>query len=157
MAFYSRKSPRIPGYDYASTNYYFLTICTNHRKCIFGQPGRLNTWGQVAQQHIAQIHTHYQGVSVDQYVVMPNHVHMILCVHEDGQADVTQIVAQYKAGVTREIRKAHPQVQLWQRSFHDHVIRTQVDYERIWLYIEGNPQCWEQDCFYIDQAIQQGW
>ena len=106
--------------------------------------------GEMAQNHIQQVATHYQSVHVDKYVVMPNHIHMILCLHCDGQNNVQQVIGQFKAGVTREVRKLYPEIQIWQRSFHDHVIRSQADYERIWLYIEGNPQRWVEDCFYVE-------
>ena len=156
MTFYSRKSPRIPQYDYSTNNYYFLTICTHNRKCIFGYPGQLNELGQIVQRHIEQLSSHYKGVKMDKYVVMPNHVHMILYISIDKEADVTQIIGQFKSGVSREIRKKFPDIVLWQRSFHDHVIRSQEDYEGIWLYIDANPQCWQKDCFYIDQTLITG-
>ena len=58
-----------------------------------------------------------------------------------------------KSGVTRWIRKYVPDVTVWQRSYHDHVIRTQAAYEKIWLYIEANPMNWDKDCFYMDPKI----
>ena len=157
MTFYSRKSPRIPNYDYASENYYFITVCTHNRKCLFGYPERHNEFGEITRRHIEQIPSHYDNVYVDKYVVMPNHIHLILYVGSGKKADAKQVIAQYKSGVSREIRKIIPDLKLWQRSFHDHVIRSKADYERIWLYIEGNPQCWDKDCFYMDQSIVPGW
>jgi len=62
--------------------------------------------------------------------------------------NVSQIIAQYKSGVSREIRKMDSSVEVWQRSFHDHIIRNQKSYEKIWQYIETNPLKWEEDCFY---------
>ena len=149
MTFYSRKSARIPNFDYSSTHYYFLTICTHNRICYFGKSGQLNALGLVARQQIKEIEIHYEGVFVDQYVVMPNHVHMILILDGNhGVNNVNQIIAQYKSGVTREIHKFMPDVIVWQRSYHDHVIRNRVSYEKIWAYIEQNPIKWEEDCFY---------
>ena len=78
MSYYARKTTRIPNYDYSTSNYYFITICTHNRRCIFGQPDALNDWGVIAREHILQIPEHYDGVQVDEFVVMPNHVHMIL-------------------------------------------------------------------------------
>ena len=155
MTFYSRKATRIPGYDYASCNYYFLTICTHNRRCFFGKPGKLNGLGKVVEKHILKIPSHYKFVKIDKYVVMPNHIHMILIIESQDEKKIStdQIVGQFKAGVSREIHKFYPELQLWQRSFHDTIIRNQQIYEKIWLYIEGNPQCWEKDCFYIDASI----
>ena len=150
MTFYSRKSPRIPNYDYSSENYYFITICAHEKRCIFGSVNALNTIGLIVSKHIEQIQMHYQTVNVDKYVVMPNHVHLILYLDSGKEADTRHIIGQFKSGVSREVRKLYPDIQLWQRSFHDHVIRNQADYERIWLYIEGNPLRWEQDCFFME-------
>ena len=154
MTFYNRKSPRIPNYDYSNVNYYFITICTKDRKCYFGSPYQLSKAGQIAKRHIEEISDHYGFVKIDKYVVMPNHVHMILYLEQGGKADAEQVIGQYKSGVSREIRKIYPEMQVWQRSFHDHVIRNQASYEKIWLYIEGNPQCWDKDCFYTDVTAQ---
>ena len=148
MPFYSRKATRIPAYDYSSCNYYFITICTHGKKCIFGKPNALNIFGQITDKHVLQLPSYYQGVSVDKYVVMPNHVHMIIVMSGTDNPPVTQVVGQLKTGITKEIRRNHPDMDVWQRSFHDHIIRSQTDYERIWMYIENNPIRWEEDCFY---------
>ena len=152
MTFYSRKSARIPNFDYSSCNYYFVTICTGNRRCIFGSPNILNRYGKIAEEEILKIPSHYEGVIIDKYVVMPNHVHMIVIL-ENGNYNLSQIIAQYKSGVTRWIRKCMPDVAVWQRSYHDHVIRNQAAYEKIWLYIEANPKNWDRDCFYLDPNI----
>jgi len=98
-----------------------------------------------------QIPRHFSNVSVDKYVVMPNHIHIILILHS-GSANLPAIIGQYKAFVTRRIREKKPNCNVWQTSFHDHIIRNQQAYERIWLYIEANPQNWDKDCFY--QSLQ---
>ena len=151
MTYYSRKSARIPNYDYTTCNYYFVTICTHNRRCIFGLPDNLNTNGKIAKKHIEEIEKHYDSVKVDQYAVMPNHIHMIV-VMENSNHNLNQIIAQYKSGVTREIRERYSDITVWQRSYHDHVIRDRKSYETIWNYIEGNPLNWNKDCFYIDSA-----
>lgn len=149
MPFYSRKSPRIPNYDYSAENYYFITICTHNRNCLFGLPQAQTRLGNIAQKHINAIEFHYSCVRIDKFVVMPNHIHMILVIEKGQQADVRQIAGQYKSGVTRDARRLYPGIVLWQRSFHDHIIRKQSVYEEIWAYIDNNPQKWEEDCFYI--------
>ena len=150
MAYYQRKSPRIPNYDYSNPNYYFITICTHQRKCIFGTPKQLNQFGEIAKKHIQNLQNHYVDVRVDQFVVMPNHIHMILILGAENRANIETIIAQYKAGVSREIRKIKYGINIWQRSFHDHVIRDRESYLNIWKYIEGNPLCWEKDCFFTE-------
>ena len=141
MTFYSRKSARIPNYDYSACNYYFVTICTHNRHCLFGSPDHLNLLGNIAQKHIKQIPEHYDGVKIDQYVVMPNHIHMIVIL-ENRSHNLNQIIAQYKSGVTREIKAQNLEITVWQRSYHDHVIRNQRSYENIWNYIVENPMNW---------------
>ena len=84
---------------------------------------------------------------------MPNHIHMIVVMEKGNTLTLEQIIGLYKSGVSREIRKNDVDFEIWQRSFHDHIIRNQASYEKIWLYIEGNPQCWNKDCFYIDQEL----
>ena len=150
MVFYRRKSTRLPNYDYSTCNYYFITICTNERKCIFGKPGCLNNLGKTAEEHIQKMPSYYQNVFIDKYIVMPNHVHMILKLQGEGNPPVTQIIGQYKRGVTNKIREKIPDMKVWQRSFHDHIIRSQATYEQIWLYIDANPQNWSKDQLYVE-------
>ena len=147
--FPSRKHPRLKNFDYSSPNYYFITICTWDKKCIFGKPWILNRWGKTAQTMLLEIEKHFLNVKVDKYVVMPNHVHIILAL-EGENAGISRIVGQYKSAVTRIIHETDPSQQVWQVSFHDHVIRNQKDYERILLYIDANPQNWNKDCFFED-------
>ena len=94
----------------------------------------------------------YLKRKIDKYVVMPNHIHMIIILEEQNH-DLNQIIAQYKSGVSRRIRQIKSNMEIWQRSYHDHVIRDQKSYEMIWLYIEANPLNWNKDCFYMDPNI----
>lgn len=157
MEFAKRKSTRISGYDYSECNFYFITICTYEKKCIFGQPNQLNSLGTIAKEHVKRIHENYPSVKVNQFVVMPNHVHMIMELENvEDNPDITMLVGLYKTGVTKQIRKTYPGMKIWQRSFHDHIIRNQAGYEKIWNYIEGNPQKWEDDCFFCNQNVGEG-
>ncbi len=143
-----RKNPRLNGYDYCNPNYYFLTICTHEKKCIFGYPNQLNELGRAAKEGIIQIPVHFKGAAIDKYVVMPNHVHLIL-VSNQYNYNVSTIVSNYKAFVSRMIHKTGYTGVIWQRSFHDHIIRNETSYHNIWNYIDGNPQKWNEDCFYF--------
>ncbi len=156
MAFYSRKSPRIPNFDYSSANYYFVTICTHEKSCIFGANKQLNEMGMIAHDEMRSLFSHYDHVSVDNFIIMPNHIHAIVVIGENEQnkADLSAVIGAYKSGVSRKIRKKYPNMCVWQRSYHDHVIRNQREYEKIWLYIQFNWEKWEQDCFYADDHNQ---
>ncbi len=150
--FIYRKPTRLKKYDYSRNNYYFITICTNNKQCIFGTIQKLSKMGKIAEQEFLQLEAHYTNVHLDQFVVMPNHVHAIISIDGEktgaGKTTLNSIVGSYKAGVSRRIRVFSPDTCVWQRSFHDHIIRGQEDYEKIWTYIEYNAQKCEQDCFY---------
>lgn len=148
-----RKSPRIPEYDYGTPNYYFVTICTHEKKCIFGKPGELNGFGKIAESCLLKIPMLYSDILIDKYVIMPNHIHAIIVIRSDPQksrkTDLSIVLGQYKMTVTKLIRLREPGKKVWQRSFHDHIIRNQRRYEWIWMYIENNPLKWEEDGFYV--------
>ena len=144
-----RKHPRIRGYDYSQPNYYFVTICTGDKQCIFGTPDRLNSYGRIAEDGLQNIPAHFPTVRLDKYVVMPNHIHAIL-VLTDNDVSLPVVIGQYKAYVTKQIHSLHKGIPVWQTSFHDHVIRNQKAYEQIWRYIDSNPMNWQKDCFYTE-------
>jgi REP element-mobilizing transposase RayT len=77
-----RKSIRLKGYNYSQNGYYFVTICTKDRKCMFGDivdgAMRLNKYGEIAENGILEIHSHYTNIETHRFVVMPNHVHIII-------------------------------------------------------------------------------
>ena len=154
MFFPQRKPTRIPNYNYASYNYYFVTICTYGKKCIFGAPGNSNSFGKIAEECLRNIPNVYPQVFVDKCVVMPNHIHAIL-VFGRGETDqalpnLSNVIGQYKMVVTKMIHRLSPNMQIWQRSFHDHIIRNEKDYQKIWEYIDTNEIKWEEDCFYTN-------
>ena len=158
MSFYNRKRVRLQNFDYSSQNYYFITICTNEKKCIFGQPDRLNALGKIAEQNIQLISAIYDYAEVDCYVVMPNHIHMILVLkeqqEEQNKTSVSDIIGKYKSSTTKQIRQIDPELKVWQRSFYDHVIRNQTSYEKIWNYVTYNDQKWYDDQYY--EEIREG-
>ena len=144
-----RKTIRIPGFDYATANFYFITICTDNKRTIFGKPGQLNSLGLIAESCILQIEKIYPGVRVDNYIIMPNHVHAIIVIDPLKDApSLIKIVGSYKTAVTKQIRQIYPDIVVWQRSFYDHVIRNQKGYERIWEYVQYNAQKWDEDDYY---------
>lgn len=102
-----RKNPRMARYDYATPGYYFITICTHQKKCLFWTDHRLNQLGQIVYDTIMQIPVHFPKNWVDRFAVMPNHVHMILVV-EPGGVDTSVVVGSMKAYVTRQARRLFP-------------------------------------------------
>ena len=91
----------------------------------------------------------YESVSVDKYVIMPNHIHLLISNLTGGHGDpplrIYDVVGRFKSFTTHQYGKT-----LWQRSFYDHVIRNRNDYNEIWEYIENNPVKWKQDEFHIE-------
>lgn len=154
-----RKPNRLKAYDYRSPGAYFITICTRNRNNLFWknvgasiarpQAVELSETGAVVNAAIQGIPIHYPAVSVDHYVIMPNHVHLLLqiCTDNNGQRipapTISTIVQQMKGYVSKQIGHS-----IWQKLFHDHVIRDEEDYLQIWEYIEHNPIQWQNDCFY---------
>lgn len=146
-----RKLPRLSGFDYSSPNYYFVTICTHNRKSIFGKPDCLNKLGLIAESELTDIEKHYSNVRLDKYVIMPNHVHAIIAIDEIETERsrpfpiLSTIVGLYKSGVSKQIHKIYPNVEVWQKSFYDKVIRNEAGYLEVWQYIDENPLKWEFD------------
>ena len=148
MQYPQRKPLRIPGYDYSQTNYYYVTICTNEKQCIFGMPDAPTPLGKLARTEMEGLSHHYEDVVVDKFVVMPNHIHAIIaigCNREGKNPSLSQVVACYKAGVSR---KAQLGTTLWQKSFYDEVIRNEAHYLSAWNYIDGNPSKWNEDKYF---------
>ena len=121
-----------------------MTVSTHHKQCVFGAAGEPNGIGQMAAQGITAIPEHFPEVTVDEYVVMPNHVHVIL-IFPQGVKDLSAVVGSYKAYVSKMFHMEHPGVPLWQRSFYDHVIRDEAAYLEIKRYIRENPLKWNLD------------
>ena len=154
-----RKLTRLRGYDYSTPGYYFITICThNKRKILCDIVGeglcalpsiKLTTIGEIVNKSIIYINNKYQNILVDKYIIMPNHIHMIIAQQTGGHGDpplqIFNIIGDLKSFTTHEYGKT-----LWQRSFHDHIIRGEDDYLKIWNYIDTNPQKWNEDCFYVE-------
>ena len=142
-----RRRNRLSGYDYSLSNRYFITICTCERRCLLGDRETLapSEYAVIVQEAIENIGQVYKNVNVDNYVIMPNHIHMILVLMEKSCPDVSTIVRLMKRHVTLSTGKP-----IWQKSFHDHIIRNDREYRKIWEYIESNPAKWREDCYYIE-------
>ena len=147
----TRKPTRIPGYDYSTPNYYFVTICTDKKRCLFGSVEQLNVYGKIAEQCMDDIPNHFPQIRIDKFVIMPNHVHAIVVVESvEETPSLNTVIGQYKSAVSKKIRETKPRMEVWQRSFHDHIIRDQSRYETIWSYIDTNRHRWKDDRFYVE-------
>lgn len=163
MAFPQRKPNRLPHFDYSAQGGYFVTICTHNRKNtlsdIVGDGSPVpKTPGQIAKVFIAEIPEKYPCVHVDNYVIMPNHIHLLLQIENSGETQkpspaLGDIIGWYKYQVTKSVNAHYGTIgaRFFQRSYHDHVIRGEGDYFKIWEYIDSNPARWKDDCFYTEE------
>ena len=154
-----RKENRLEGYDYSTPNAYFITICTKNRRNMFwkdvgaiiDRPENvpLTNLGRMVRQAIVNIPKHYPSITVDQSVIMPNHIHLLLQINTDADGrsmiapTISTVVRLMKGEVSKQAGFA-----IWQKGFYDHVIRNEQDYLDIWNYIEGNPGKWTEDNLY---------
>ena len=150
----NRKPTRLRGFNYSQKRAYFVTVCTQERCEILAEICRggalLLPIGEIADREI-QLLPQIYDVSVDKYVIMPNHIHMILSLYgKESVNTVSDILCRLKSRTTRLANERDGQAgrKIWQRSFHDHIIRDEKDYLKIWQYIDENPMKWEKDCFY---------
>lgn len=158
-----RKRLRLPEYDYSTAGTYFLTICTKDRQPFFariegfqedGMPAQqLTAIGSQVDSCIREVPTHYPNISLDHYVIMPNHIHVLLSIREvpDGaprSSRPTQRVPNIVSALKRLTNQAAGQ-ELWQTGYMDHVIRDVQDYQNHWNYITNNPFRWAEDPYYL--------
>ena len=159
-----RKHPRLTNYDYSAAGAYYITICTDNRRCLLshisswdGDPVKIQhtLYGQIAKKQLFLLEERYPFLKIDQYVIMPNHIHAIFLVEEAAGASprptITDIVCAYKSLPTRECKKAHPVDKLFQTSFYEHVIRCSEDYYEIAEYIANNPKQWKLDKLHMEE------
>ena len=179
-----RKAPRYQNFDYNSVGGYFITICTQDRRCILSrivgtgvldcpfdtgvldcpQP-ELTRYGEIADKYIKQLNDFYEHLSVEKYVIMPNHIHLLLWVKENknktdnGQSRTpvpttverannacSQFVSTFKRFCNKEYSE-----NIWQARFNDHIIRNRDDYEEHEKYIYENPIRWYYDELYTEE------
>ena len=171
-----RRSIRLQEWDYSSPGAYFVTICTYHRECLFGEVAdsemRLSELGQIVNDEWSRTPEVRPYVDLDLFVVMPNHVHVLFWIvdHLTDASDrrgvslyaptdelprsfrspsksVGAIVRGYKGAATKQINtlRSTSDARVWQRSFHDHIVRTESDLNRIRRYVAENPRKWHLD------------
>ena len=177
MKFEPRKIIRLQNYDYSTNGAYFITICVENGHEILGQivgDGaldvpcknddfssvhyvKLTNIGEIVKRHIENTDNAYDGeIKLDKYVIMPNHIHILIMLNNAESANsgtsrapsptnqkIPQIISTLKTLITKELGYS-----IWQRSFHDHIIRNEEAYKKIWNYIDTNPQNWGKDKYY---------
>ena len=182
----TRKQIRLKGCNYLDSGYYFITICSKNRENIFGNPVGaglasariknpthdnnssqnnmlLSPLGRIIDNQWKDIPNQYDNIELDHYVIMPNHIHGILVIHNQiNRADarpaptIPDIICSFKSKCAVEYLKYIRQnnlnisAKIWQRSFYDHVVRNERSLNAIRKYIANNPENWEND---IDNLI----
>ena len=166
-----RKRLRLKNFDYSMPGAYFITICTHNRKCTLSRvvgaihespEMKLTDYGKIIDEIIQNIPARYKA-NIDTYVIMPNHIHLIIIITDDeelraihesplrGRSIIPKVIGYIKMNASKEIHCQHGNTTIWQRGFHDHIIRDRRDYEKIAKYIYENPLSWQSDCFYTEE------
>ncbi|MFA5374195.1 MAG: transposase [Dehalococcoidia bacterium] len=159
-----RHSMRLQGYDYTREGAYFVTVGMRDRACLFGDisDGKmiLNEAGMMAEKHWRDIPAHFPHIELDEFVVMPNHVHGIIVINCRGTAcraptaerfgkpvagSVPTIIRSFKSAVTKWMRQNTPVYNVWQRNYYEHIIRDDASLNLIRQYIMDNPSRWAED------------
>jgi len=171
-----RKTTRLKGADYDHNKIVFLTICTQNRRCILSRivgtgvldgPSvspyiELTHYGKIADKYINQLNAFYDNISVENYVIMPNHIHILLWIkNEHNETTVTDqitttaqntITARFLSTFKRFCNKECGE-NIWQYRSYDHIIRNRKDYEEHLQYIHQNPAKWFFDELYADDSV----
>ncbi|MBE6684996.1 MAG: hypothetical protein E7592_05040 [Ruminococcaceae bacterium] len=173
-----RKHPRLKIFDYSSTGAYFVTICTQNRKCVLSQvvgrglaPAATNDYdvpngenivqiqltaiGKIVEQQLLLLEERYACLEIPEYVIMPNHIHIVFVLNNETagaspRPTIMDIVCAFKSLTTLECKKTYKIDKLFQTSFFEHVIRDRNDYNGIVKYIYENPAKWHYDDLYAD-------
>ncbi len=170
-----RRSIRLKDYDYSQAGAYFVTICSWNRECLFGDVENcrdnsrivLSEYGRVAEEYIGRIEERFDNVHIDEFVVMPNHMHGIIfidqsvgvmpvgAIHElplqqrkqRRQMVLPKIIGWFKMNASKSINQIRNTEgrPVWQKNYYEHVIRNEKDLRSIQEYIINNPLQWELD------------
>lgn len=165
-----RKRNRLKNFDYSQNRTYFITICVKDKKQLLGRIiNRENeqttemvfsSYGLAVDSRVNEISDTYKHIIIEKYCIMPNHIHLLVSVCADTSDGILETPSQTKAryytnaiipsflSTFKRFTNKDTGFSLWQRSYHDHIIRNEFDYKKIWQYIEDNPRKWREDCFY---------
>lgn len=166
-----RRSIRLPQYDYTQPGAYYITICTDQRQCWFGDvvnnDMHCNHLGYIARSFWVGLPFRFPHIQLDAFVVMPNHLHGILVIINEGTETTTEpyrrpqkeqfgqpvpgsiptVVRSFKSAVTKRInlmrRSRTPRI--WQRNYYESIIRIEKGLDEVRRYIINNPYQWALD------------
>lgn len=159
-----RKSNRLTNYDYSQYGSYFITVCSKEKKpffctiqqgTVFDNPTvQLSPIGVLIDRQIQSIEQTYSDIHIDKYVIMPNHIHLILSITVAAVSAVSPANARIPSIIStlKRFTNKSSSCDLWQRSYYDHIIRNDGDYQKIWKYIDDNPAKWSDDCFFVSES-----
>ncbi len=165
-----RRSIRLPGYDYSQPGAYFVTICVRDRRCVLGDivDGKIhmNPLGRTVDETWRWLARRYTHLDLDQWVVMPNHLHGIIILTNDCRGGsrtaptmikrkpLGQLIGAFKTVSTKRINKMRgtPGARMWQRNYYEHIIRNDDELDQIRQYIIDNPSRWALDRENPDRA-----
>ena len=165
----TRKQVRLQDYDYSIAGAYFVTICTQNKSHLFGNIVGATLRGRpqkMIEKWLLEIENKFKNAKIDKYVIMPNHIHLIIFLsyndYETEKGDhagsplqdiigwlKTMTTNEYIVGVKAGIYPPFDKW-VWQRSYHDRIIRNEAEYLKIWQYIDENLTRWEDDCYYAE-------
>ena len=159
-----RKPTRLKDYDYSSAGSYFITICSKDRKPIFSTivgDGDLDVpkvclyrYGEIIESNLEYMNKIYENIEIDNYVIMPNHIHILMNVCVSGMSrspsPTNEVIPSFVRTLKRFVNKEVGE-NIFQRSYNDHIIRNERDYYARWQYINNNPIRWELDRLYIEK------
>jgi REP element-mobilizing transposase RayT len=164
-----RRSIRLKDYDYKRAGIYFVTICIWQRECLLGnvvgagsqillninddihKPAptniELSRYGQVVQYNWNILPNKFNNVQLDEFVIMPNHIHGIIQLTTSGEKPLSEIIQSFKTSSARRINQLRDSrgIPVWQRNYYEHIIRNDEALQKIRKYIVNNPLSWEQD------------
>ena len=158
MSLPNRKHNRLENYDYGKIGCYFVTLCTHNRQPIFQIENHVGNdqcvvppkQNQIISKWLKQTEIKYKNIKFEKYVIMPDHLHFIINITEQHiGCSLPDIMKFFKTMTTNEYIKEVKSNNLtpfknkiWQKSYYDHIIRNQDDYNEVWEYIENNPAKW---------------
>lgn len=143
-----RKRLRLKEFDYSKEEMYFITLCIKNRIELLGKVAetnriKLTKLGNISEQYIKEIERKYANIRIDEYVIMPNHIHLLIIINKQNEITISRVIKQYKMYVSKINGFS-----IWQKSFYEHIIRNEKEYWEIKKYIRDNIINWKQDKYF---------